>query len=290
MEVILFHPSIFDRALTEEGSRESVGKRPLNLRLDLLWVDRMPRVGCRYDAVNLEFSVIADRDLSTGGYVTAEAHGLGQSTKHALGRRFAPASPLSCCIQDGPVQRVFGQQFMPEGQRILACGMGEFVDEALHINAVLVQVDTAPKASRHMRVAHGIVDQEVGHAVAEMPLRTGCQQTLEHHRIFAVLDALRRYCGQNRLSGNAHMQAGDLALGIDAGGQLALGHRVVTPVQHVLLAAPDQLDRDARHLLGDADSLVNPVGAATAAEATAEHQLVDLTFGGRQAGSLGSCS
>ena len=80
---------------------------------------------------------------------------------------------------------------------------------------------------------------------------------------------MRRHGGQNRLAGDAHVQAGHLALGIKAGGEFALGHRVVTPVQHVFLTAPDQFDRNARHLLGDADGLMNPVCAATATEATA---------------------
>ncbi len=82
--------------------------------------------------------------------------------------------------------------------------------------------------------------------------------------------------------------AGDLALVVEAGDELALRDRVVAAVQHVLLARPDELHRRARHLLRDRDRLAHPVvhGAATA-EAAAERQLVDLALRLRQPGGLG---
>ena len=53
--------------------------------------------------------------------------------------------------------------------------------------------------------------------------------------------------------------------------QLALRHRVVAAVRHVLLARPDQLDRRAGHLLGDRHRLAHPVvHRAAPAEAAAE--------------------
>ena len=61
--------------------------------------------------------------------------------------------------------------------------------------------------------------------------------------------------------------------------QLALRDRVVAAVRHVLLARPDQLDRRARHLLGDRHRLAHPVvHRAAPAEAAAEVQLVDLAL------------
>ena len=53
-------------------------------------------------------------------------------------------------------------------------------------------------------------------------------------------------------------------------GQLALRDRMIAAVQHVLLARPQQLDRRARHLLGDRDRLADVVGLAAPAEAAAE--------------------
>ena len=58
--------------------------------------------------------------------------------------------------------------------------------------------------------------------------------------------------------------------------ELALGGRVIGAVQHVLFARPDQLDRRARHLLGDRDRLAHIVlDSAAPAEAAAEMDLVD---------------
>ena len=53
------------------------------------------------------------------------------------------------------------------------------------------------------------------------------------------------------------MQAGELAVGIEAGGEPALRDRAVEVVRLVLLAAPDQLDRDVREFLGDRHGLVD---------------------------------
>ena len=44
-----------------------------------------------------------------------------------------------------------------------------------------------------------------------------------------------------------------------AAGQLALRDRVIAAVRHVLFARPDQLDRRARHLLGDQHGLANVI-------------------------------
>ena len=57
-------------------------------------------------------------------------------------------------------------------------------------------------------------------------------QALEHHRVHAVLHALRVERGQDRLAGDAHVEAHQLAGGIEAGGQLALRHRVEGAVRH----------------------------------------------------------
>ena len=171
MEVALFNAAIFHRASPKEGGRETVGKRAFNLGFDLLRVDCMSGVSGRHDAVNLQFALITDRDLGAGRHVTAEAHGLGQPTEHALGCGFAPASPLRRRIEHRQVLGMFGHQGAAKLQRVLARGVGEFVNEALHINGVLVQVHASPETSRHMRVAHGVVDHQVGEGVSEMTLR-----------------------------------------------------------------------------------------------------------------------
>ncbi len=93
--------------------------------------------------------------------------------------------------------------------------------------------------------------------------------------------------GVDRLPRHADVQARELAVGIEAGRQLALRDRPVEVVRLVLLAAPDQLDRNAGEFLGDRHRLMHVVlRAAAPAEAAAEVVAVDLAFRERNAGGL----
>src|SRR6266404_4017452 len=62
------------------------------------------------------------------------------------------------------------------------------------------------------------------------------------------------------------MQRRQIIVGIERRGHLALRDRMIASAQHVLLARPQQLDRRARHLLGDIDGLPDIVGLAAAPE------------------------
>ncbi len=61
---------------------------------------------------------------------------------------------------------------------------------------------------------------------------------------------------------------------------------MILAVRHVLFARPDQLDRRARHLLGDQHGLADVIGAAAPAEAAAQQHLVDVALRDRQAGGF----
>ncbi len=81
------------------------------------------------------------------------------------------------------------------------------------------------------------------------------------------------------------MQADEIALGVETGGHLALRDRPVEVMRLVFLAAPDQLDRDAREFLGNGRGLTRVVLCATTpAEAAAQIDAVDVAFADRQAG------
>ena len=172
--------------------------------------------------------------------------------------------------------RVVRHQLAAELERILAGRMGQLVHEAFEIDRVLVEVHAAPEARRHVRVAHRVVDQQVRDGVAERRLRPGRVEPLEDDRVAsrsagsAGSTAARidwpemRMCSAVRLPSSS-----------SAADELALRDRVVGAVQHVLLARPDQLDRRARHLLGDRDRLADiVVEGAAPAEAAAEMDLV----------------
>ena len=95
--------------------------------------------------------------------------------------------------------------------------------------------------------------------------------SLELAAIPAIHDAGRVQGRVDRLARQTHMQAGQVAAGIEARGHLALRDRPEEVVRLVFLAAPDQLDRNAGELLGDGDGLAGVIlDAAAPAEAAAE--------------------
>ena len=134
-----------------------------------------------------------------------------------------------------------------------------------------------------MRVAHGVVDHQVRHVVAVGRLGASLHQTLEGRWIHAVDQVLRQQRGQDRLARDADLQPDQVALGIEAARHLGHRDRMVLAVRHVLFARPHQLDRRAGHLLGHQHRLAHVVGPAAPAEAAAQHQLVDVALGHRQA-------
>ena len=185
---------------------------------------------------------------------------------------------------------VVRHQLAAELERVLSGRMRELVDEALDVDRVLVVVDAAPEADRHVRIAHGMVDGHVRHGVAERAegVVRLLVQALEVQRVHAVLQGLGPHLGQDRLAGDAELEADEVALLVKAPDELGLRDRPVPAVRHVLLAAVDELDRYALHLLGDIDGELDIVleGAAPA-EAAAQVQLVDLALLERQARGCG---
>ena len=139
-----------------------------------------------------------------------------------------------------------------------------------------------------MRIAHGVIDQQMRHAVAEHGFTAPVVQALEDHRILAVAHALRKEPRQDALPRDAHVQRLQRALRIQARRELALGDGVVHAVRHVLFAGPQQLDRCAGQFLGNQHRLAHPVvHRAAPAKAAPQVQLVDLASPWRQAGGFG---
>ena len=82
---------------------------------------------------------------------------------------------------------IVGHQRAAELQRVLAGRLGHLVDEALEEDGVLVVVDAAPEARRHVHVAHRVLDQQVRDGVAELAFGAARVEALEGDRIHAVL-------------------------------------------------------------------------------------------------------
>jgi hypothetical protein len=78
-----------------------------------------------------------------------------------------------------------------------------------------------------------VVDQEVGDGIAQLAFRTFGIETLEGREVASVLQAFGTDRGEDRLPRDAHVQPGEVAARVERSGQLALGDRVIGPVQHV---------------------------------------------------------
>ena len=247
----------------------------------------MAGVGGGDDAVDPELAIRIHRDLGAGGHVAREGLADREPAVHALGGGGAPARPLRCRVQHRQGERVVGHQRAAELERVLAGGMGQLVHEAFHVDGVLVDVDPAPEPRRHRRVAHGVVDEQVRDAVADGVIAVG-EQALEGDRVRAVLECGRAHRGEDGLPGDAHAQPHQVPVLVERPRQLGLGDGVIGPVEHVLLAGPQQLDGRSRHLSGDGDRLPDIVVEGPASsEAPAQMDLVDLALGDRQSGRLG---
>ena len=128
-------------------------------------------------------------------------------------------------------------------------------------------------------------DQQVRKTISDRPVAGG-SEALEGGGVHAVDQCRRAHGVQDGLAGDPDVQGRQVVLLVEGAGQFARGDRMIGAVLHVVFARPQQLDRRARHLLGDGNGLPDIVGHAATAEAAAEDQLVNLALFGGQAGGF----
>ena len=277
--------------LAVERRRQPVRDRAFDLRGDLVGIDRVAAVERQHHAVHLHRAFRPDRHLGDRGRVAAVAHELRDAAMHARAAAACPSRPSR--RPRSSTARCFGcfcHQRAAELERVLARRARGLVDEALHVHAVLVRVDAAPRPDRHVRVAHRVLDAAGSapcsraarrRASRSSPAAGGrpCRPATAAWFRNALIDwPDTRTCKRDEVARSRRGPAR----------QPALRDRAVEVVRHVLLAAPDHLDRHAGELLRDRDRLAHVVlRAAAAAEAAAERVLVDLALLERQAGFLG---
>ena len=145
---------------------QSIDERARHLPLDLRGIDGISRIGRCDDAVDLHLVAI-DRDLGAGCHIAAERHGLRQAAEYALRRRPTPSGLLRHRIEHGEMLGMVCHQLAAELERVNARFLGKLVHEAFEIDGVVVDVHAAPEARIDVRVAHGMVHQDVGDRVAE---------------------------------------------------------------------------------------------------------------------------
>ena len=186
-------------------------------------------------------------------------------------------------VEHGEVLGMLLHHLAAEFERVLPGRMRHLVDEAFEIDGVLVVVHATPEARREVRVAHGVIDQDVRDVVADLAFGAAGVEPLEGRGIASVHEPIRRDAGEDRLAGDAHAQAGHVVVLVERRGELAHRDRMVGALGHVLFARPQQLDRHAGHLLGDLHRLRDVVGAGAPAEAAAGRHHGDLHLVERQA-------
>ncbi len=84
---------------------------------------------------------------------------------------------------------MLAHQRAAELERVLAGRPRHLLDEAFHVDAVLVGVDAAPRTDRHVRVAHRVFDQQVRHGVAELRVAGLFAVALQLAHVLAADDA-----------------------------------------------------------------------------------------------------
>src|SRR5262249_6982748 len=277
VEVELGDASFLDRAFAIHGGGQAVGYGALDLGGNLVRIDRVTAIDTHHHAVNLDFARLAHRHLGHRRRVTRVTHELRNATMHSGGQRLAPLRFRRHRVQYAEMLRMILQEDAAELEGVLARSPRHLVHEAFQEQAVLIRVDAAPRPDRHVGVAHRVLDQQVGHRVAELRVTRLLPQALKLAHVPAVLDIRRRQVGVDGLPGDTDVQANEIPAFIEPGREPALGDRAIEVMRLIFLAAPYELHRSSRELLGDSDRLAHEIlRAAAPAEAAALVVVVGL--------------
>ena len=238
IEVGLLDAAVLDGALLIEQRGQAVDERARDLPVDLGRVDGVGWICCADDPVHFDLVAASNRDFRRSRHIGVERLHVCEPTIDALRCRLAPTDSLGHGVEHGEVSRMLCHQFAPEFELVLADGLRQLVHEALQEDGVLVDVHATPEPRLDVRIAHGMVDHQVRDRVAECVFRPGGHQTLERQRVFSLVEVLRENVRQDRLAGEPHVQRGQIVVGIESAGELALHHRMIAAMRHVLLARP----------------------------------------------------
>src|SRR5580698_6997193 len=108
-----------------------------------------------------------------------------------------------------------------------------------------------------VRIAHRILDKKVGDRIPEYVLVTSSRESLEGHRVQAVVNLTWTYAGIDRLARYSEVESDQIVIFVEAGSHLALCDWMIPVVRHVLFARPEHLYRNPCHLLGDEHCLTD---------------------------------
>ena len=186
---------------------------------------------------------------------------------------FAAASSTARCFG------VVAQKMPTVEVGIHAGRMRHLVDERFLVEGVLRIVDRAPNAERHRRLLHHIVDQIIRHVVGHLVGEARDERAVDEAHAEARHQAMNE-----RWSGNPHLPCDRHAVRAEPGDQPRHAKGPIVVVFDVLLARPEELDRDI-DLFRDQDGLADEFldGGATP-ETAAQKRAVDHDLLVRHAG------
>ena len=105
VEVGLLDATIFDGHLTPENRTQTMHHAALQLGFDVVRIDRIARVNANHHAVDLDFTLVADRHLAHARGVAAITLGFGNAAEHPFGQGTTPIGGLGHGLQDGHIAR-----------------------------------------------------------------------------------------------------------------------------------------------------------------------------------------
>jgi hypothetical protein len=163
----------------------------------------MARIGRGTNAMDLEPSLLADRDLDAGGNVAAKAHDLGEPVI-SPGRRLAVLSLVRCRLEHGEMSGL--QHLSAKFKWVLPGGMGQLVNKAFDVDRIVVDVDPTPEPRGDWRVAHRVVNKQVRNLITECAFLPTGVEPLKGDQVHPISQILRQQRGEDRLPGDAHCQ------------------------------------------------------------------------------------
>ncbi len=255
VEVALLDAPVLERDPTVEGGREPEDDAGFHLRADGVRVDDGAAVDGAHHAMDGDLARRRHRDFrhlrdeAAEGFVHGDAH-------RVPGRQLAaPAGAFRREIHDAAHPRMVEQQQAAIRDRILLRRRRAFVDEALLHEGGEAVAHGAPPEHRHAARRHLVFDEEVG----DLVVHVGRALDLRHVELGLEQHRLERRALDDGLADDAVLPRDRQAVGIEPRADHVVGARPIVAAAHVVLARPDDLDRNPRRLR-DLDRFLHEVG------------------------------
>src|ERR1700730_1268677 len=127
-------------------------------------------------------------------------------------QRLTPPGFLRRRVEDAEMLGMLTHERTAKLEWILAGRARHFIHEAFHIDGVLICIDAAPRSDRHMRVAHGVFDEQVRNGVAELRISGRLVISLQLTQVLVADNASRVQGCVDRLPGDPNVQTSEIPI------------------------------------------------------------------------------